>query len=247
MRFKYRGIWHDHNEVALVSITQREVKGQTNQRIYKVIDWIIQGVKIASTQPELTTKLQALESQYGTNFGDAILYLNDGSTVTAHILANADTLNGVRVIGGVNYLAGWPGVWGVRTEYVFRRSYQVHLRCEVLVSEYSLAAFHQTVRQIGLGGQDFEVQETLLTPPIVQTTNLYTSFAAEQFGTAIGVTGYPAFPAPYWPFSLKPKQSTAEMVTPQLYGANQNLMYPIAWRYRYLAGTSLFAVPPLTF
>lgn len=247
MIFEYRGIKHEQNEVALISVTQREMKGQTNQRLYKSIDWIIRGVKIASTQQGLTDKLAVLEAQYGTNFGDAKLYLNDGVTVTIHVLSNADTINGVRVVGGVNYLAGWPGVWGVRTEYVYRRSYQVHLRCEVLANEYQIASWHQTVRQIGLGGPDFEVQETLLTQPVVQTTNLYTSFDAEQFGTAIGVTGYPAFPAPMWPGSLKPRMSSADMVTPQYFGAVQNLLYPIAWRYRFRAATSLFAVPPLIF
>lgn len=247
MRFKYRGIFHDDNEVALVSVTQRVVKGPINNRLYKVIDWIIQGVKIAATQADLTTKLAALESQYGTDFGDAELYLNDGSTLTVHRLVSADTLNGVRVVGGVNYLAGWPGVWGVRTEYVYRRTYQVHLRCEVLAAEGSYASFHQTVRQIGLGGSDFEIQETLNTQPVRQETNLFTSFDAEQFGTAIGITGYPPFPTPMWPGSLKTRMSSAEMMTPQYFGTNQNLLYPIAWRYRFRAATSLFAVAPPTF
>ena len=244
MILKYGDYSHRENGVALHTITRRHVKGPTGRRSHTVVDWVYRGVELADTLPALTAKLAALEAAYSTNNKNAILYLNDGTTETQHKLLTAGTINGVRVVGGVNYTAGWEGVWGVRTEYVYRRTYQIHLQAEYLAVESNLYAFTQTIRQMGLGGSDFEAQETLLTAPVLQTTNLQTSFMAEQFGTAIGVEYYPAFPTPMWPASLKPKMSSADMVTPQIYGLNANLLFPIVWRYRYLAGTSLFAVEP---
>ena len=244
MIFEYRGIKHDQNEVALLSATKREVKGPTRLRSHYVIDWFIRGVKIAATQPELTTKLEALESQYGTNGGDAKLYLNDGVTETVHVLESSATINGVRVVNGVNYIAGWPDVWGVRTEYVYRRSYQIHLQAEVLDAEGTIFSFNQTVRQIGLGGADFEVLETLSGLPQSQITNLQTAFRAEQFGTAIGIETYPAFPIAMWPLFLKPKISTLDYVTPQLWGSNGNYLYPIVWRYKFLSPATPFNSVP---
>lgn len=245
MIFKYRGIAHPQNEIALLSVTKRQQRGQTGRKMIAVIDWFIRGVKVDTTQPGLTAKLAALESQYGTDGGDAVLYLNDGATATQHQLISANTLNGVRVIGGVNYEPGWEGVWGVRTEYVYRRTFSVRLRAEVLANESSIFLYHQTIRQIGLGGADFEFLETLNTLPVYQQTNAYTAYDAEQFGMAIGVTNYPSFPLPFWPTYLKPRQSIVDLGTPQLFGTNANLYFPISWRYRFRGSTGgLFSSPP---
>lgn len=245
---KWGSYTHDNNEIGFASIRRTEQRGQTGARYLYKLQFVLRGVKTASTHAALQTALAALEDAYSENGRDFTFEITDGTTTveTVHKLLNSDTVNGVRVVGGVNYIDGMPGVWGMRTELVFRRTYQITLEADIYDPESGIVLFQQTIRQFGFGGRDFVVQEYLDAFPLEQTTKLFTKIRAQQLGIAVGLDTYPVFPAPIWPGSLTAyPEPLQEMQTPRLLGSVRNLHYPIRWGYNFEAGLGgLSVVPP---
>lgn len=248
---QYGSYEHEPNELGIASIRRTEVRGQTGARSHFKLQFVIRGVKQSSTHSGLQTKLAALEEAYSDNEQDWTFSISDGSTTvaTVHEILNSDTMNGVRIVGGVNYIDGMPGVWGMRTELVFRRTYQITIEGDIYDPESSIILFQQTLRQFGFGTRDFVVQEYLEAFPLEQTIKLFTKTRAQQMGIAIGTDTHPIFPAPIWPGSLcaypEPLQ---EMQSPRLFGSVRNMHFPIVWNYHYEAGLGgLSIIPPPLF
>src|SRR3569623_1863535 len=68
--------------------------------------WHIQGRLQAATVEQLSSAIIAIENAYRVSQQDAVLYLPDGVTRTAHQLLNSKTYGGVRVTRPPSFPAG---------------------------------------------------------------------------------------------------------------------------------------------
>lgn len=244
MILKYRGTALPDNE-NWFQIIKRWHRAQTGITTHRTERWNITGVIVAASQSALETQIDSREALFKSGSGDLIWYQSDGTTETEHKITENETLNGIRIVD-FTWSDGLPGQWGAGPEYTFVRTYRVSLQADVLDSDGEIVFWSQTIEQIGTGGRDFSVQESLNSFPIVQFTNFATQFRARQHGMAIGLNGTPAAPGAIWPGSLDPRLSRVSSTTPQIIGAIKSIYWPIKWDYHFKAGTGLSAVvPPL--
>lgn len=236
---------HDQNEIKFRGIHIEEVRSSYGRRYALRHRYVIRGVKRASSQSAMTTKLAALEAAYvGQQGKDLIFYLNDGITETQHKLLTANTLNGTRV-ESFRYLDGYPGVWGAKTEYVNRRTYEVIISGEVLSAESTLVAWHESLTLIGNGGLTGVIMESLVGVPEIQTTKAFTGCRAIQRGFAMGLQTWPDFPSPLWPARMLGDRIINDIQTPKQWGSTANLMFPISWEYRFIDTSSFSGTPTI--
>lgn len=230
------------------TITKRELKSQVGRRIGYQEVWNVGGTFKQASQSALTTAIDAFAAGTATNGKNLLFYTDAGSTLSSHVLYNANTMNGVRVVG-ISYPKGNPGIWGSGVEYVTTRSFQITFAAEVYNPEGEIVVFHQLVRQTATGGPDFEVVEALQGPTQVQNTAQFTKAVVEQVGMAVGVSGYPAPAPPIWPQWLKPSPCVVEFSEPMQFGAVRNINFPVRWHYRFEAPAGQIGPvpPPLTF
>lgn len=245
MILKYKNTALPDNEVWFQIIKQLH-RAQTGVTSHRTERWIVRGVIVASSQANLETEIAAREALFKSGSGDLVWYQSDGTTETKHKITQQETLNGIKVVS-FNWLDGPPGQWGGGAEYTLVRTYQVVFEADILDADGEIVFWTQTIEQIGTGGRDFEVAESLNSFPIEQTTNFATQFRARQHGMAYGLLGNPVPPAPIWPGSLKPRETRpAAASTPKIIGSFNSIYWPVQWDYHYLAATSLQAVvPPL--
>lgn len=251
MYVSYGDYDHDNNE-CWYSIVRNARRSQTGYDMVRNTRITIYGVKKASSVANLTTALTSLESAYQTQNQDLIFKDNDNSTELVHSIRSANTINGIFVVSPVTYaLSNIPSGpnWGSGTEYVRSRRFQVTLEYEELVSSAQEIVFwSETLRTIGDGGPEFAVQEAVTGTPQYQNTKQSTMFRVQQTGVAKGLTGYPIAATPIWPSTppFKRSQSWTVFKTPEIWGRNRNLVYPVEWKYEFHSINAL-AGSPTTF
>lgn len=232
---------HDPREVSL-AVSQQAVYGQTRQKIYHKIRWHVRGVKRGVDRTELQTKLTAMELAYASDGED--LSLSDSH----HALSDASTINGIRIVGGINYHDRGPGggrTWGPRIENLFVRTYSIIAEAEVLDVDEEIVHWHESLLQIGTGGPDFVIKEAFGGAAQFQGLAQITKYRLIQQGYAIGATAEPAPPSPLYPAFLKPRPYTAQISTPQLWGLNTNLLFPARWEYHFESAGALTGTPTI--
>lgn len=194
MIFKYGSYSHDQNEV-LVRVSVDAIMDKFMRRMGEQIEFTIIGVKKVSdgatpalTQAALTTALQGLTDAYNVDYQDFGLYLDDGTTATRHIVTNAETFGGVKVVKPPTFM---NPPWGGRTEYLNSRMYYVVLRAEIRVGE-GLYAWDQKITIKGTGGSKWRYSPREVGSPEAQTLQTATSFWYIQEGSAVGRKEYVA-------------------------------------------------------
>jgi hypothetical protein len=225
--FKYGSYAHQQDSVSF-TIHSRQVKSGVGRRFYTQKVWRVRGRIRGTDQSDLTSKIQALEAAY-VDGQDITVLLNDGTTSTAHSLANSSTMNGVRVMGGVNWLQGLPETgWG-RTEYLYLRSFEVVLQAEVLDLESSILHFHETVQYRG-GLTEYKAKGAFTGLPRQYIFQEFSPTIVVQTGVIVGATTWPTPPAPLFGLYRSPL-SGADPQTPQIYGTNGNFAFPLPYKY----------------
>lgn len=238
----YGGYSHDENSVRLTCF-KRRILGQANQSLFLKTVYDVQGVVQGADSAELTSKLAAMQAAYDLQHQDFVLRVNGADS--HHKLFAASTINGVRT-HGLSFTKVDNRQWGWHTEYAYIRSFSVRVEAEqlALTDPYSgIVSWSETLSQIGTGGADFVILESINGPPVVQTTCPQTSFAAIQKGYAVGAASWPFAPAALFPGNIKPKLTKFSRSTPKQFGLNQNTLFPISWEYVYEAGSALSGFP----
>src|SRR5262249_35407328 len=96
MYLRYGSYTHAQNEPA-VQIAKRAVCSSRGYRQAVRETWRVVGVLHAADQPGITSAIAALRSAYNVNGQDVGLYLDDGVTLTDHVMQSAAALGGTRV------------------------------------------------------------------------------------------------------------------------------------------------------
>lgn len=250
MKAQYGGYIHDQNELAL-RCEYRSVFDKFRRRMGEQIRFIMVGTKRASTQAALTTKLNELTAAYGNDYEDFKLFLDDGSTESAHTLISSATFGGVKVGMGPNFLNHAP--WGGRPEYANQRSYVIVLEAETRRGSgggiVDLYAWQERILIRGTGAAKWRYSPQISGAPQVQTLQTETTFWYIQQGMSIGRTDYAAAPGPLYPGIEHAEMREIVYGTPtdMTAVANQNEMYATEWKYfmeaTASAGFSAFTLP----
>lgn len=182
-----------------------------------------------SSLSNLEDLIEDTETAAKTLDQDFKLFFDDGTTESKHVVETADTMDGTRISFG----------WGEGTsratrgsgvEYLAYRSFRGLMTCEIADPEEEIVEMHETIRQIGSGGAEFVVKESIPSTPIIQVLQAATGLQIIQEGYAVGFTGYPAFPAPVIPLSLRAKPTIYERLPPT-YGRYVDRLFTSRWRY----------------
>ena len=242
MKLVYNGYEFQDNSVQF-TWTKSAILGPTGRRSHYAVKAIVTGVMQAASVSSLTTALGGLESQMKSSNGDLIFYDNDGA-VTVHQIKGSDTINGIRV-GPIRYPDGLPGVWGARTEYVNRKTYQVVFEAEIPDPESNLVAYTETISQLSSGLHDFTTQQAIAGIPQQVITAQITPQKYRQRGRAIGFDSYPTYPLFAYPaLYLKKEPFVAEQDWPIHPGVNLFTHYPIRWSFDFEIPTGTILLPP---
>ena len=234
MILKYGTYSHDDNEVT-ISIAKQPRFSPRGYRIGTRERWQIQGILQAADTAALKIAQVALEDAYKTNSLDLVL-TTDGTTETAHTLKVADTLGGIRVVGGVQY----PD--GDGAELSTFRTYTIVVEGTRKDNERELLAFQETVDIQGSGGPRRVLIEVLNGPPQAQITNLATIQRIVQRGSALGYSTYPAPAAPSIPAWLSATEQVISRRGP-LSIRGQFSEFGVQWQYVMLAPSPVTEVP----
>lgn len=237
MRLRWNGYLFDDNEVTF-TITRRANYSPRGRRVSTHHVWWVEGVKMAADAANLTAALLALEAAM-MDGGDLEFFDNNG-TLTAHSMTSAGTINGIQVMGPVQYPGGNGRFWGSGTEYVNKRTYRVGFQADVLTSEDDLFSFRETLTGIGNGGPLNIWQESLLGSPQLQTPKAFTKTRLIQQGESVGVTSYqpygaPVYGAPYYRNDL----GRTSHDSPRKQNRNVDLLWPRRWLYVFEGPTAL--------
>lgn len=204
--------------------------------------WQVEGEILADTQAEITTAIRALESAYNRDGGDAILFLPDGTTQSAHRLLSRDTIGGVRS-SWVHYPDG-DGV-----EYVNGRKWMLTLTAEypgLQQNDSSIQTYDSAVSIVGDGGQEFVVRKTRNTKPVRQLVSRFTPVLATQQGQATAYGTWPQPDPPIWPQWYVNSRSTVTRTNPQQTGSGSNAFlqsYTTTWSYQFESPVPLTGFP----
>lgn len=234
MIFKYGSYSHDQDEV-MVRTAKTAIMDRFRRRMGEVTEYTIFGVCQVpdnvggheATQADLTTKLIGLREAYSVDYQDFGLYLNDGTTPTEHVVLNADTFDGVKVVSPPSFI---NGPWTGRIEYLNRRTYYLVIRTETRTGS-GLYEYNERVTIRGTGGEKwvYSSQETGL--PQRQSLQALTTYQYVQEGSSVGRQDWEAPPEPLFPLiehgELRVRMfESAKDITIQ--GAE---MFGTGWRY----------------
>lgn len=244
MILKWGSYAHAQDEVG-IRIEKRSIFDTFNRRMGMIHDWTIIGAVHASSQSALTTALNNLETAYDSDYQDLKLFLNDGTTVTQHVLLNSATFGGTKVIG-FGYM---DGPWKMRCEYANRRTFWIRIRGEIRTGSGQYA-WRERMRVKGTGGALFRYMPRLSGAPIAQTLQTDTPFYYIQEGSALGREAYISPPGPVYPGIEHVEQREIYYDTPEDMRVGGNELLRTSWRYVMEAttdqGFSAFTIPTIT-
>ncbi|HWA98357.1 MAG TPA: hypothetical protein VG713_07685 [Pirellulales bacterium] len=199
--------------------------------------WSIAGRLHADEQADLTTAIESLETAYRIAGQDAVLYLPDGMTPTAHRLLNADALGGVRVVRPPSFPDGFGA------EYSTFRTYSIELEAE-FVDPTLMTDVVEWAETLGFsgGGPKWAYLGTLAGAPIRQQLQQFTPFKVVQQGHAVGLRGYPTPASPIWPAAWHQDQGGVTRALPKRVGST-NSHYEVSWSYQFESADTLTGDP----
>lgn len=237
MQLRYGGYAFSDNEVS-IQISRRRVYSQRGRQLFTRHTWTITGWKTGTDAADLTSKLTAMEIACLADGFDLLFYDNNGAP-TSHGIFSGDTINGVQSVGPVHYPGANPGIWGMGTEYVNKRTYRVVFQGDYPGAD-DLVSWDESITKTGTGGPKFIWQESLTSSPQLQTTKQFTKCQLIQQGHAVGFLSRPAPASPLYgdPFFQHDKAMT-RIETPRYQGLNLSTHWPIHWRYVFESASPL--------
>jgi hypothetical protein len=239
MIVQYGNYVHGQNEVAL-TITSEELR-TASEILYgfrqRYTLTAFPGVE-APTQTSLTNEINSLINAYSIDGQDLLFYLDDGVTLTAHCLFNANTLGGTHVKP-----PSFPN--GQGAEYSTYRSYTIEVWGDVpLTGNNLLLEYEETLEAQGNGGPTRVFLHVAQGPPVWQQTTQLSVYRVTQTGSAKGLYAYPQPNPPLWPGNVVSEQMRISFRTPRL-RRNQYYEYPVSWSYPMEANLALTGLPNL--
>jgi hypothetical protein len=249
--FKYGSYSHAVDECA-VRISTQAIFDDLRRRMGTVYEYTILGVKRVprgandtATKAALTAALASMEQAYAVDYQDFGLYLADGTTPTRHVLSNAATFGGVKVLMPPRYD---QGPWGQQVEYLDARTYAIVLRAEVRTGS-GLHSWKHRVSIQGTGGPKWVYSPQESGEPQRQQLQSASTFLYLQEGEAVGRTAYPSIPSPLYPSIEHEEMRVITYDAPADLSPQGNEMYRVQWRYVMEAttaqGFSSFTIPPI--
>jgi hypothetical protein len=232
MILRYGSYSHADNEV-IISISQRPIFNEVGLRSGYVASWSIQGMLQGSSVSDLSTKIVVLESAYGADGLDLVLYDSDGSTVR-HAMRNTGSRTGVKILD-----LSYPT--GDGAEYVTFRTYSIQAEAEYN-QDLGVYSTSETFT-FGGGGQQKVVIPTLYGPPVEQLVRQQTPYTCQQQGQSIGVSTWPTVPGPAFPSAEHRERRRITYSTPSKIGRYGNQMYAVSWAYEFESPSLLFRYP----
>jgi hypothetical protein len=191
---------------------------------------VISGIVREATQSALKTTVDARialfnSKDYNRDIG---LYFNNGTTPTSDILTATGSTNGV-VIRNVTW-SDEGSARGAMVEWVYYRHYTFVADVEFAdASQSTVVSYSEGLEIIGDGSSDYAILECLTATPQPQTTKLFTKQAFRQWGSAVGLLTYEAFPLPL--ATPKPKGIRRSRLSPQVRGRLVDRNWPCSWSY----------------
>lgn len=246
MKFSYRGYTHPDNEVDLAAFMVRPRFSARHRRISSIYQMHLRGQLIINDpsivtpdqlQAAMATKIAKIVDVYAYDDGDAI-FRHDNGTPTRHSLISANSITGVKVRH-----RSWPR--GGMDEYATIRTFYIVLEAEFLEPDAQLLYFFEALRFIGTGGPRIVVEDTFDGPPIYQLTNLYTHQKVVQWGSAVGLNGWPLLDVvPLYPDY---EHLDRREITPTSADSFTNgyMNYPVQWTFHFSLPTGTIGFPHL--
>lgn len=212
MYVKWGSYQHADNECQ-VAISRETVNSAHGQPYAIKERWDIQGMLFAADVASLTTAIAALEAAYsGANSlnKDLGLYVSGGTTLTAHYITSANTINGTHVVRAPNFPEG------AGAEYTTYRTYSISVEAEYLTNDADLIGWAETLTYRGTAGLIWGYLEPITGSPQQQTFQEQSTQWLVQQGYAIGNNYYPTIPSPVLAASEHFDQREVTMELPDL-------------------------------
>ena len=224
------GYRHDENE-ADVTISRRVNRSDQGTPENMVETWTIEGRILGSSQSDITSKLQQLESAYSTDGGDIALIDNSGNR-TIHELRSQDALSKIRIVEPVSY----PNSGGA--EYAVWRTYRIVLEAETRYGTANNAptSFNETFKVIGNGGPiKIWFFPPLASRPVSQIVARASLYRLQQSGQITGYSRNLPYPAPLFPAALTNPDSAVTFTRTK----GDYDQWTISWDYQFESATPL--------
>ena len=234
MFLKYGPYTHAQNEPAL-QIAKQAVFSPRGYRQAVRETWRIVGVLHAASQTSLTAAIAGLRAAYSVNGLDLGLYLDDGVTLTDHVLVSSATLGGTRVRS-----LEFPS--GAGAEYSTFRSYSIAVEADFPDTSNNLLDFSETLSFEGTGGPRIVFLDTLEGLPQEQISRQRTTYRARQEGRAVGLASYPPVPPPIWPAAEMQPHRRLVLRSPRRVAANLT-EFVAEWSYVFESNVPLAGGP----
>lgn len=237
MIVKYGSYSHEIGQANVASFTQRIIFGPRRTPMYSVRELSLTGFVKGDTPSSINALIQSLENAYAPQGLDAGLYFDDG-TPTRHVLKNAGSRSGVKVVA-----LDYPQ--GNSAEFATQRNFSIRLQAEYdLATTAELVDYTEVVTVRGTGGGRFVVHEFCTGTPEIEQTQQQTSVSIIQQGNA---TGYSAYPAPNPPLAipgtfLQSPSVVYSQKSPENTG-NGFRNYSVQWSYEFIAVGAVSASP----
>lgn len=244
MILEWGGHRHAQDEVG-VKIEYRSLFDKFGRRMGEVQEWHILGAVCADSQAALTSAIAGLEAAYLADYQNLTLYLNDGTTPTAHQLINTDTFGGTHVA----FFGYIEGPWKMQLEYANRRTFYIVVRAEKRWGT-GLYAWKERLTIKGTGAAKFRYMPSMNAAPVSQTLQQSTTFFYVQQGMGIGRQASAVVPGPLFPGIEHAEQRRIAYDSPTDIVVNGEEMFMTTWQYVMEAtaaqGFSAFIIPTVS-
>lgn len=205
-----------------------------SKRRFRMYDSIVATFGGTVTGADLTTLESAIDAaQTAAQLvnEDFKLFQADGVTPTKHVLETASTLYGTRF--EFEWVKGQTrGFRGNGTEYVNKRSFIGRMLAEVEDNEEEIVEWNERVYQVGSGGAELTVKESIAGAPIEQLLQAETGMVIVQEGYGVGWSDWPDFPTSILGGAgFRAKPAYYERSSPIIEGRYASRLHPIKWRY----------------
>ena len=195
MHVQYGSYQHDPGEVMLA--VTKETLWTDDGLPYAVRErWNLSGMLVGDSEADIDAKVAAMDTAYSTSGQDLIVKLTSGGD-TRMALRSADCIGGTRVVSPPAFPENRDAA------YVTFLPYTVAVEGVVALpnTERVVISFAETITKSG-GGPRYGVIETIAGLPVRQKLRNYTTFRAQQSGSATGLFAMPLVPPPLWPQAL---------------------------------------------
>lgn len=196
MRLAWGPYLHAPNEVGLMSISRRPIRGPRGRKAQTELRWRYYGellpdptsLTALQVQNDLNAKMDALERAYDNDYRDIGFFRDDGSLTCHYMLTKHDD----NLTGNIVDQLTWAP--GDRTEFASKRTYQIGVSALFRTSYSQVYSYKDTITRSG-GGPMYIWRNTANGPRAeLLFQNTYRVY--RHFGHQVGLDWWLAPPSP---------------------------------------------------